>query len=178
MHTARITRTGDHLSVSIDDRPLGEVQVDAAKARFGLQLAVRVRRRRKLPTSPCTSPQGEPIFNGHDLTGWWSPHGLKSWQGKDGMIECLHKDGNYLPLHRTRVVRQLHAVPFEYFALARIAITGIGIRTAARWLAVGRWVRTCNSTTRPAWSTTRRCPFIAMSSPWRVPINRKNGTAS
>jgi hypothetical protein len=124
MHTVRIERTGDHLSVSIDDRPLGKLRIDAAK-RFGLQLAVDGGDV-EVADMTLREPEGEPIFNGQDLTGWWSPLGLKSWQAKDGTIECLHKDGNYL---RTEKSYGNFTLSLEYKASPHCN-SGIGIRTA------------------------------------------------
>jgi hypothetical protein len=124
MHTAHIERTGDDFSASIDDQPLGKLHVDAAK-RYGLQLAVDGG---EVEVADVTvrQPEGEPIFNGHDLTGWWSPPGLQSWQGKDGVIECLHKDGNYL---RTEKSYGNFTLSLEYKASPHCN-SGIGIRTA------------------------------------------------
>ena len=78
----------------------------------------------------ASEPAGEPIFNGHDLTGWWSPGGLKSWQAVDGVIECLHKDGNYL---RTDKSYGNFTLSLEYKA-SKGCNSGVGIRTAkAGW---------------------------------------------
>ncbi len=124
MHTARFDRTGDRLVVHVDDRRWGEVHVDAA-TRFGLQLAVDGG---EVEVADVTlrEPEGEPIFNGQDLTGWWSPGGLKSWQAHDGVIECLHKDGNYL---RTDKSYGNFTLSLEYKASPHCN-SGVGIRTA------------------------------------------------
>ncbi len=74
----------------------------------------------------ASEPEGESIFNGQDLTGWWSPLGLKSWQVTAGAIENLHKDGNYL---RTDKSYGNFTLAFDYKA-ARGCNSGIGIRTA------------------------------------------------
>ncbi len=75
-HIARLARAADKLSIDIDGQPLGDVPLDADR-RFGLGLSVRGGEI-AVTDIRLTEPTGEPIFNGTDLTGWWSPLGLDS----------------------------------------------------------------------------------------------------
>ena len=72
-----------------------------------------------------SEPEGEAIFNGTDLAGWWSPLGLDSWRAHDGAIECLNRDGNYL---RTEKEFANFTLSLEYKHSPHCN-SGIGIRT-------------------------------------------------
>ncbi len=85
---------GQTLTVDVDGKQIGTVSVDAQR-RFGLGLSI-VGHSAMLGNLKLAEPAGEPIFNGTDLAGWWSPLGLDSWRAQDGAIECLNRDGNYL----------------------------------------------------------------------------------
>ena len=51
--------------------------------RFGLSLAVD-KGTASLEQLTLKEPVGEAIFNGQDLTGWWTPGNIKAWGIKDG----------------------------------------------------------------------------------------------
>jgi Domain of Unknown Function (DUF1080)/Protein of unknown function (DUF2961) len=124
LHTAELDRAGDRLTLRIDNQKVGDLKIDP-QARFGLGLATDGGQA-TLAELTASEPEGESIFNGQDLTGWWSPLGLKSWQVTAGAIENLHKDGNYL---RTDKSYGNFTLAFDYKA-ARGCNSGIGIRTA------------------------------------------------
>lgn len=123
-HSARIVRRGERCEWILDERALGATQL-AAGRRFGLSLAVR-RGVARLAKLQLLEPAGEPIFNGRDLAGWWSPAGLASWGIEQGTLACLHKGGNYL---RTERQWANFTLALEYLA-DRGVNSGIGIRTA------------------------------------------------
>lgn len=78
----------------------------------------------------ASEPAGEPIFNGRDLAGWWTPGNLTSWKVEDEQIVCLNRNGNYL---RTEREYGNFALSLEY-KMARGGNSGIGLRTAhAGW---------------------------------------------
>ncbi len=124
MHTAELDRSGERLTLWIDHQKVGDIQV-YSQAHFGLGLATDGGQV-TIAEITASEPEGESIFNGQDLTGWWSPLGLKSWQVSNGAIENLHKDGNYL---RTDKSYGNFTLAFDYKA-ARGCNSGIGIRTA------------------------------------------------
>ena len=117
MHTRPNRPTGDRLWSSVDDRPLGEVHVDAA-TRFGLQLSVDGG---EVEVADITvhEPEGEPIFNGQDLTGWWSPRRIEI-VARHGWSDRMPAQRWELSTHRKNL-RQLHAV-VRIPGLARTAI--------------------------------------------------------
>lgn len=68
---------------------------------------------------------GEPIFNGRDLSGWWTPGNKESWPVIGGELVCINKNGNYL---RTEEEFENFTLSFEY-KMAKGGNSGVGIRT-------------------------------------------------
>ncbi|HXT59377.1 MAG TPA: DUF1080 domain-containing protein [Pirellulales bacterium] len=127
-HLARLQRAGSRFSLAIDDKRLYEVQVPP-KTRYGLGLSIE-----KGPVSldqmRVQEPPGEPIYNGKDLSGWWTPGKLDGWAARDEEIVCLNKDGNYL---RTEQEFGNFTLSLAY-KMAKGGNSGVGIRTArAGW---------------------------------------------
>ena len=69
--------------------------------------------------------EGVWLFNGRDLTGWWTPGNLDSWRVEQSELVCLNQDGNYL---RTEQEYGDFVLSLEYLA-APGCNSGIGIRT-------------------------------------------------
>ena len=65
------------------------------------------------------------LFNGRDLSGWWTPGNLASWRAEHGELVCLNQGGNYLRSEREFGDFEL---TLEYLA-APGCNSGIGIRT-------------------------------------------------
>lgn len=74
----------------------------------------------------ASEPSGMPLFNGRDLSGWWTPGNLQSWQVEGESIVCVSKNGNYLRSEREYADFTLS---LEY-KMAKWGNSGIGIRTA------------------------------------------------
>jgi hypothetical protein len=70
-------------------------------------------------------PAGELLFNGRDLTGFWTPGNPKSWKVEDGAIVCLNDHGDYL---RSEKQYANFTLSLEY-KIAKGGNSGIGIRT-------------------------------------------------
>ncbi|MCH8922578.1 MAG: DUF1080 domain-containing protein [Planctomycetes bacterium] len=68
----------------------------------------------------------QPIFNGKDLTGWWTPGNKKAWVARDGEIVLAARGGNYL---RTEKLHANYTFSFEY-RTPKNTNSGVGIRTA------------------------------------------------
>ena len=68
---------------------------------------------------------GQPIFNGRDLAGWWTPGNLASWPVIDGNLVCINQKGDYL---RTEKEYGNFVLSFEY-KMAKRGNSGVGIRT-------------------------------------------------
>lgn len=122
-HTAEIDRTADKLIVIVDGKQLAEGRIRADR-RFGLGLAVTGGEAR-LVDLRLQEPAGEPLFNGKDLTGWWTPGDLGAWGVDKGQL-LLHKQGgNYL---RTEKEYANFTLSLEHW-VAKGGNSGIGIRT-------------------------------------------------
>ena len=127
-HYALLRRSGERFSLEIDGRRFYEVQLPRA-ARYCLGLAAD-KGRVSLNEMRLQEPAGEPLYNGKDLTGWWSPVNLEGWAAGGEGIVCLNKDGNYL---RTEKEYANFTLSFRY-KMAEGGNSGIGIRTArAGW---------------------------------------------
>jgi hypothetical protein len=122
-HSLRVSRRDGKLTWSIDDRQLGEQPV-ANDIRLGLQLAL-TGGAGTLRQLQVTEPAGKPLFNGKDLTGWWTPGKLESWPVIDGMLVCINQNGNYL---RTEEEFGNFTLSLEY-RIAKGGNSGIGLRT-------------------------------------------------
>lgn len=70
-------------------------------------------------------PEGQPIFNGRDLTGWWTPGNLASWPVIDGNLVCVNQKGDYL---RSEREYGNFVLSLDY-RMAAGGNSGIGIRT-------------------------------------------------
>lgn len=123
-HEARVRRSGQSFSLEIDGGRFYEIQLPE-KARYGLGLVIE-KGRASLADLRMQEPAGEPIYNGKDLSGWWTPGKLDGWAASGQAIECLNKDGNYL---RTEKEYANFTLSFSY-KMAKGGNSGIGIRTA------------------------------------------------
>jgi hypothetical protein len=122
-HPSVLTRSGEKLTLTVDQHKVFEVSLPSDR-RFGFGLAVH-EGAGSIGELAIREPLGEPIFNGRDLDGWWTPGNLKSWGVEDGQIVCLNKNGNYL---RTEKSFGNFTLSFNY-KTARGVNSGIGIRT-------------------------------------------------
>jgi len=123
LHRARLDRAGNRLTLSVDDRQLWQVPV-APGRRFGLGLAVTGGEAR-LADLRVQEPPGEPIGNGKDLTGWWTPGDIKAWGVENGQIVLRKENGNYL---RSEKEYANYTLSLEY-KIQKGGNSGIGIRT-------------------------------------------------
>ncbi|MBS0208334.1 MAG: DUF1080 domain-containing protein [Planctomycetes bacterium] len=98
-----------------------------------------------------TEPRGKPLFNGRDLTGWWTPGNIGSWPVIDGKIVCINDKGDYL---RTEKEYGNFTLSFEY-KMAKGGNSGVGIRTP-----------------RAAWPSTEGMELQLMDEPAEMPITR------
>lgn len=94
---------------------------------------------------------GKPLFNGHDLTGWWTPGNLASWPVIDEKIVCINDKGDYL---RTEKEFGNFTLSLEYKMAAR-GNSGIGIRTP-----------------RIGWPSSEGMELQLMDEPAEMPITR------
>jgi len=123
MHTASIDRAGGKLSLAIDGVERCQVDLDTGR-RFGLGLAVD-EGEATLARLRATEPPGEPIFNGTDLTGWWTPGNLNAWGVDEGDLMLKDHGGNYL---RTEKEYGNFTLSMQYKA-KQGCNSGIGLRT-------------------------------------------------
>ena len=127
-HDAIVRKSGESFSLKIDGRRLCEVRLPPT-IRYALGLEIE-KGRASLAEMRLREPAGEPLYNGKDLSGWWSPVNLDGWAARGDAIECLNKDGNYL---RTEKEYANFTLSFSY-KMAQGGNSGIGIRTArAGW---------------------------------------------
>jgi hypothetical protein len=129
-HAAVVRRQGDDLVVMVDDRVLFRLDVPA-DLRLGLGLAVTAGKGvmsglRVQELGSADLPTGEPLFNGRDLTGWWTPGKKEAWQAENGEIVLAGEGGNYL---RTEKEYGNFTLSLEY-KIRRRGNSGVGIRTA------------------------------------------------
>jgi hypothetical protein len=94
MHTAALRRTGKKLSFTVDGRWLYEVDLKPDR-RFGLGLAV-AEGAGSLANLRLSEPPGQPMFNGKDLTGWWTKGDITKWRVRNGRVELTGRAGDYL----------------------------------------------------------------------------------
>lgn len=124
LHATEIRRFGSTLSIIVDGRVLGEVQIDRDR-RFGISLAV--------PTGEATldhlrleEPRGNPLFNGRDLTGWFVNNDRGKWAVDNGdIIPTFHTGLHYL---RTDHEYANFTWSFEY-TISKGGNSGVAIRT-------------------------------------------------
>lgn len=93
--------------------------------RCGLELAAIGPGRGTISRLRAAQPPGEPLVNGPDLIGWWTPGNRKAWRASDGQIECVGPKGDYL-----RSLREYgnFRLTFDY-KLAPGGNSGVAIRT-------------------------------------------------
>ncbi|HUY91722.1 MAG TPA: DUF1080 domain-containing protein [Pirellulales bacterium] len=127
-HDARVRHAGESFSLEIDGKRMFDVQLPPA-TRYGLGLAIE-KGRVSLAEMRLREPAGEPIYNGKDLSGWWTPGKFDGWAAEGDAIVCLNKDGNYL---RTEKEYGNFTLSLAY-KMAQGGNSGVGIRTArAGW---------------------------------------------
>jgi hypothetical protein len=122
-HKAQLDRSGGKLTLSVDGRQLWQITL-APRRRFGLGLAVAGGDAR-LSDLRVQEPAGEPIFNGKDLTGWWTPGDKSAWIAENGQIVLRKEGGNYL---RTEKEYANFTLSLDY-RIAKGGNSGVGIRT-------------------------------------------------
>ena len=129
-HDATLERSGANATLTVATRgPQGNTSNStltfAVDDRFGLELSL-AEGAGELTDLTATEPAGEPLYNGKDLSGWWTPGSLASWvPEKDGIV-CVNQNGNYL---RTQHEYGDFTLSLEY-KMAAGGNSGIGIRTA------------------------------------------------
>jgi hypothetical protein len=99
----------------------------SAGGRFGLGLSV-TGGPAAVQAIRVVEPVGEPIFNGQDLAGWWTPGNLKRWRVEDGQIVRTERAGDYL---RTERLYGNFTFSFEY-RMKEGTNAGLGLRTRRR----------------------------------------------
>lgn len=122
-NTGEIIRKGTKLTVSLNGKEVSTEEV-TADARYGLGLAI-MQGEVRLSEMQLLEPAGQPLFNGKDLTGWWTPGKLESWPAIEGELVCVNKNGNYL---RTEKEYGNFTLSLEY-KMRKGGNSGIGIRT-------------------------------------------------
>lgn len=122
-HTALLRRAGGKLELAVDETTLWTVDIDS-KRRFGLRLALTTGEG-TLTEMRVREPAGEPLFNGTDLTGWWTPGDLSKWRVEDGQIVRTERAGDFL---RTEQEFGNFTVSFEY-QMEKGTNSGLGLRT-------------------------------------------------
>ena len=123
MHEAVVRRAGEMFSVTVDGREIGQTKVPAAE-RFGLGLAASGKEV-VVANLRVLEPQGQPIFNGTDLTGWWTPGDIHGWGVENGCIVRTKGDGNFLRTNRDWGNFTL----FLEYRISKGGNSGIAIRT-------------------------------------------------
>lgn len=125
-HSARVRREGARLTIDVDGRETGHVDLpgpyNAARFALGLGAFGGGGQARGLTLEET---RGGLLFNGRDLAGWWTPGNLDSWTVEDGGLVCLNSNGNYLRTEK----------PYGNFVLSLAykirpgGNSGVGIRT-------------------------------------------------
>lgn len=103
----------------------GKVSLGLGDSRFTIQLAL-LNGGGALADLQAHEPEGKPLYNGKDLSGWWTPGNLASWQPEGESLVLVNKNGNYL---RTEKEYGNFTLSLEY-KMAKGGNSGIGIRTA------------------------------------------------
>ncbi len=122
-HAAEIRRQGAKFSLAVDGRLLYEVSIELNR-RFGLGLAVDGGEA-WLSDMSLQEPPGGPIFNGKDLTGWWTPGDFGAWGAENGNLVLRKGGGNYI---RTKKEFANFTLSLEY-KMQKGGNSGVGIRT-------------------------------------------------
>ncbi len=122
-HVTTLRRAAGKLELAVDETTLWTVDIDP-KRRFGLGLALTAGDG-TLAEMCVREPAGEPLFNGTDLTGWWTPGNLEKWRVEDGQIVRTEHAGDYL---RTEREFGNFTLSLEY-QMQKGTNSGLGIRT-------------------------------------------------
>ena len=122
-HTAAVRRAGKALAIEIDGKRLYEVAVQP-EHRFGLGLAVAAGKA-TLADLRLQEPTGEPIFNGKDLSGWWTDGDKNAWKAEDNELVLQPSNGRYL---RTEKEFANFTLSLEY-KMKKGGNSGIALRT-------------------------------------------------
>jgi hypothetical protein len=149
MHQAQLDRSDGKLALTIDGRQLWRVTV-ASDRRFGLGLAVTGGRARLVDLC-VEEPAGEPIFNGKDLAGWWTPGDKSAWTVENNEIVLRKEGGNYL---RTEKEYANFTLSLEY-KIQKGGNSGVGIRTP-----------------RPAWPSGDGMEIQLWDIPYNKPLDK------
>jgi hypothetical protein len=123
MHGAVIRREGGKFSFQVDGRWVYEIDLPADR-RFGLGLAVNGSSA-TLTGLRVQEPAGEPMFNGEDLTGWWTDGDITQWQVEGGEVVLAGRARDYL---RTEKEYANFTWSFEYKMRQR-GNSGLSVRT-------------------------------------------------
>ncbi|MDZ7620688.1 MAG: DUF1080 domain-containing protein, partial [Patescibacteria group bacterium] len=122
-HNAVLRRAGGKLELVIDGASLWNVDLDLNR-RFVLGLGMTAGEG-TLAAMRAGEPEGEPLFNGTDLTGWWTPGNLERWRIEDGQIVRTEHAGDYL---RTDREFGNFTIALEY-QMKKGTNSGLGLRT-------------------------------------------------
>lgn len=123
-HAAVLRRDGGMWQLFVDEKPVAAAQVPG-QSRLGLTLSV-AEGTATIEDLRLDEPVGRSMFNGVDLTGWWTPRNLKSWPIVGGEIVCINRSRDYL---RSEQEYANFTFSCEY-QMQRGGNSGIGIRTA------------------------------------------------
>lgn len=121
-HQTTLRRAGNQLAVTIGK---SKAAVKVPEGQFALELRL-AQGTGFIDDLKATEPIGKPLYNGHDLTGWWTPGNLASWKPEGDAIVCVNDNGNYL---RTEQEYANFTLSLEY-KMAKGGNSGVGIRTA------------------------------------------------
>ncbi|HWB13286.1 MAG TPA: family 16 glycoside hydrolase [Pirellulales bacterium] len=129
-HEATLQRSGNEAELTVSTRLAGGASHSsnirfAVNGRFGLQLSI-AEGAGSIADLTALEPPGEPLYNGKDLSGWWTPGNLASWMPEEDSIICVNQNGNYL---RTQREYANFTLSLDY-KMAAGGNSGIGIRTA------------------------------------------------
>jgi len=125
-HRTEIVRHRERIRITIDGETVADFEMPTLneQQRFGLSLHVP-QGVVEVKHVTLTEPLGERIFNGQDLTGWWSQRKKDGWKVEDGMLVAQRKGGNYLRSEREFGDFTLN---FDY-KISKGGNSGVGIRT-------------------------------------------------
>ncbi|HEV3340021.1 MAG TPA: DUF1080 domain-containing protein [Pirellulales bacterium] len=131
-HQATLERSGHDATLTVATRtPQGAILNSkigfSMGGRFGLELGI-ADGAGSIADLTAVEPPGQPLYNGKDLSGWWTPGDLASWVPEGDSIICVNQNGNYL---RTRQEYANFTLSCEY-KMAAGGNSGIGIRTAKK----------------------------------------------
>ena len=124
LHQAVIRRQQGKFSLHIDEKQIYQFDIDANR-RFGFAIQSK-RGAAQLANVVLKEPLGASIFNGNDLSGWWTPGKLESWGVENGELIWVAGGGSYI---RTEKQYAKYTLSFEY-TINPGGNSGVGIRTA------------------------------------------------